>query len=592
VWLQAGTDLNFEEESKYEILANTVSLVEQLKGRKINYSFENTEITSMQKSAGKYIVKVSIRHDGVSPKTKLERELAKIIFDSPYERFLELVKKMRTDGNTEQRMVFLKFIFMIFECLETRRVESCYGEIYRGANERFIEARFEDAKRFFPGLPIPHDPIDALRMAGFDQSEIVLKSEFPIAQEYIKAVELTGKKGGMDLAIMYWEKVVQPFLEKKFLENQRAIKGDGSNNDEKGNSKDTSEIQEKMKVMQEEMSNVRDPNTKKILKNAMEDLNTKSLNAANNEELSKLVTKPLRIWSEQRSDFAKKYAELKESGKTEIAKIEQQLEQLSNNQIRSKYSWDGIKKGIIEIKPTSGKPEKFNTNIAIKLKNIFKRIQGGINYEIDSVGDDIDVESYIDYKINRSGNFLRGTRAYVGFDIVIAIDESGSMEEKIPIARRMCATLYESISALPNVRMTIIGWTGNENICIVKKITKPSEISSLNASGFTPMGTAIWYCNHLIESQTSPKRLFILITDGEPNTDKDLDIGKEGVRQMRKRGVICNGICVGDHGDTYFKKLKRIFDDETTWCTSFDEVDDFLRKKISRQIISYLKKSE
>lgn len=73
MWLQAGTDLNFEEESKYEILANTVSLVEQLKGRKINYSFENTEITSMQKSAGKYIVKVSIRHDGVSPKTKLER---------------------------------------------------------------------------------------------------------------------------------------------------------------------------------------------------------------------------------------------------------------------------------------------------------------------------------------------------------------------------------------------------------------------------------------------------------------------------------------------------------------------------------------
>ena len=39
-----------------------------------------------------------------------------------------------------------------------------------------------------------------------------MNSEFKVAIDYINGVELTGRKGAYDLALMYWEKVVQKFL--------------------------------------------------------------------------------------------------------------------------------------------------------------------------------------------------------------------------------------------------------------------------------------------------------------------------------------------------------------------------------------------
>jgi len=75
VRFQSGS--NFEEDSKFEILANTVSIVEQLKGEKITYSLEDSDKTSMRKSSGRYVISLGISHDSVWPKTKLERELAK-----------------------------------------------------------------------------------------------------------------------------------------------------------------------------------------------------------------------------------------------------------------------------------------------------------------------------------------------------------------------------------------------------------------------------------------------------------------------------------------------------------------------------------
>ena len=44
---------------------------------------------------------------------------------------------------------------------------------------------------------IPNDPIEALRFARYDQTDLVLNSEFKVAIDYISGVELTGKKGGI-----------------------------------------------------------------------------------------------------------------------------------------------------------------------------------------------------------------------------------------------------------------------------------------------------------------------------------------------------------------------------------------------------------
>ena len=85
-------------------------------------------------------------------------------------------------------------------------------DIYKGAKDRFEVARHYYFSNQFQKNAIPNDPIEALRFARYDQNNLVLKSEFKVAIDYISGVELTGRKGAYDLALMYWEKVVQKFF--------------------------------------------------------------------------------------------------------------------------------------------------------------------------------------------------------------------------------------------------------------------------------------------------------------------------------------------------------------------------------------------
>ena len=224
---QIQKDPEPQNDSTVEVLANTVSIIEQLKEKKIWYYFDESSDTSSKSSSGEISIKIGMRDGNVSPKTKLERELAKVVFDSPYDKFNKLVKNIKTNTNNDQRHYFIKNLYIIFDNLENRRVESCYGHIYRGANERFVEARPHEANGKFHDSVIPSDPITALKQARYDQDEAVKKSEFAVAIDYMRAVEMTGKMGGFELAVMYWEKVVQPFLEKNLEKpGQQSIEND------------------------------------------------------------------------------------------------------------------------------------------------------------------------------------------------------------------------------------------------------------------------------------------------------------------------------------------------------------------------------
>ena len=141
----ANSDTVSEEESKYQIFSNTISIFEQLKKSKIQVTFDRTSNSDYKKSSKGAHIRIGIKSGKISSKTKLERELAKFVFDSPYDEFADNAKNIRTNTNVRQRQSFIKYIFEIFENLESRRVESCYGHYYLGAGERFIEARPHDA---------------------------------------------------------------------------------------------------------------------------------------------------------------------------------------------------------------------------------------------------------------------------------------------------------------------------------------------------------------------------------------------------------------------------------------------------------------
>jgi uncharacterized protein YegL len=164
------------------------------------------------------------------------------------------------------------------------------------------------------------------------------------------------------------------------------------------------------------------------------------------------------------------------------------------------------------------------------------------------------------------------------------------MSKNMDTVKRMCATLYDAISDLSHVRLTIIGWNGTGGECFIKKITKPTQIGSLEGFGETPLATAVWYAKHEIEKMTSQKRLFFLITDGHPTKYQDIAVARKGIKLMSHNGIICNGIYVGDNDQRDISLMKEIFVDDFVICKNFNYVDTYLMDKISKQIIRSIKK--
>ena len=598
--ISESNNLNFEKNSEYEIYHNMIGIFEQLKKKKIKLNLVDGNAVELDNTGAEYEIRLGIEPEVETPKTKLERILSKIIFNSPDKEFKKYIDTIKPDTTKIQHTLLLKNLKIIYDILEIRRVESCYGEIYPGANDRFVDARMVNFKKQVPEDVIPIDPIEALRFARYDQVDLVLKSEFKDAIDYIKAVELTGKKGAYDLALMYWEKVVQEFLFRKketnenqeledFLSddvrNQKSKDGteesktNSEQNDDKSSKTLEDVINEKIEEEGEDKSKEKDGGTKE-----------EKVAEAKKSKLLSDFKNPFELDDKSKSSFEDTRERLKKSGKKEITSIEKELEKISKKKVIQKSNWNNIQSHITVNEHKHTDLIEFNKTTSRKLKSTFKKIQGGRMSEVDSTGEDIDVEAYIDFKINKIGKFLINSKKFSGFDIILAIDESSSMGDHMDTVKRMCATLYDSISDLPHVRLTIMGWNGTAGHCYIKKITKPTQIGSLEAFGETPLAMALGYAKHEIEKMTSQRRLFFLITDGHPNEHGDIAIARKAIKQMHHKGISCNGIYVGDNTAENTSQMKEIFLDNFVICENFDYVDTYLMDKISKQIIRSIKK--
>ncbi|HIH99175.1 MAG TPA: hypothetical protein HA352_01615, partial [Nitrosopumilus sp.] len=454
--ISESNNLNFEKNSEYEIYHNMIGIFEQLKKKKIKLSLVDGNTVELENTGAEYEIRLGVTPEVETPKTKLERILSKVIFNSPDKEFKKYLESIKTDTTKVQHTLLLKNLKIIYDILEIRRVESCYGEIYPGANERFIDARHTNFREEVPEDKIPIDPIEALRFARYDQMDLVLKSEFKDAIDYIKAVELTGKKGAYDLALMYWEKVVQEFLFRKKEKNENQALEDFLSDDIRNQkSKDGTE---ESKTNSEQNDDKSSKTLEDIINEKIEeegDDESKQKDGGTKEEKvvetkkSKLLSdfkNPFELDSKKDSSFEETRERLKKSGKKEITNIEKELEKISKKQTVEKTSWKNIQSHITVNTHKHTDLIEFNKTTSRKLKSTFKKIQGGRMGDVDSTGEDIDVEAYIDFKINKIGNFLINSKKFAGFDIILAIDESSSMSDHMDTVKRMCATLYDAIS--------------------------------------------------------------------------------------------------------------------------------------------------
>ena len=615
---------------KFETYYKIASIFEEIKKKRIELNFIPSTKVKLKKTSEKFVITLGVTNNGVTATTRLERTLGNIIFNSPNELFIKKIKERLPNTNTEHIEEIIQNATIIFETLEQRRVETCYGAIYPGANDRFIEAREIESKVELGNIKIPEDPIMALKMAKYGLNDLVEQSEFKEAIKFINAVEQTGKFGAYKLSLIYWEKVVEPWLLYNSTNIEIIAENDSDstyevNKKEKTPNKYTKEFLKSFIKLSLELQNTDDDAAKEQINEMLEKIRDeakkseqiKTGHAVENSSLDRELMRyklnheenedVINEKNKEFSSFEKKEIpkvdftsdknfeticnDLKIQGGKEIERIEKELAKITSKASVQNYKWTDMIEKIELVKRKDCEPVKYNKNTAIGLKNIFKKIRGGEYTDIDSHGSEIDIDSYINFKITHQGEFMKGAKTFGGFDIIIAIDESGSMRNNVEMVRRMCATLFEAVTDLPNVRITILGWYGQGKHCNIHKIIKSDQIGQITADGSTPLAFAVWYAKHEIEKMHSKRRLFFLITDGSPDNPKDIQSTKEAIKIMTRKGVSCNGIYAGETNLYSKKNMNEIFGKNYTECKNFNQVDSIITLKLSKQIIRTLKSS-
>jgi len=339
--ISEGKNQNFETSYENEIYHNMIGIFEQLKKKKIKLRIFEDNRAELEDTRSEFEISLGIEKEEVSPKTKLEMLLSKIIFNSPDKEFKKHLKSMSPKTDPFQHKMLLKNLETIYNILESRRVESCYGDIYKGAMDRFEDARHYYFSNQFQANAIPNDPIEALRFARYDQNNLVLKSDFKVAIDYIDGVELTGKKGAYDLALMYWEKVVQKFLFEEREKIEKSDTEDSSSNhvqDQKSSQgedeTDSNQSDEQSARTAEDIVNERIENEINAkIKQVDEKIKWKKIKDAGKHKLLSDFKNPFEIDSDDNSSFAEARARLKKTGSKEISNVEKKLEEISKRHL-------------------------------------------------------------------------------------------------------------------------------------------------------------------------------------------------------------------------------------------------------------------
>jgi hypothetical protein len=153
------------------------------------------------------------------------------------------------------------------------------------------------------------------------------------------------------------------------------------------------------------------------------------------------------------------------------------------------------------------------------------------------------------YKIP-TGNakvFLRkGEHIAANTAIHILLDTSGSMSQKISLASQSC---YAVASALYEIRGISIGVTafpsiedGDTVAPILSHGQKMHTQFNMVARGSTPMASALWWVFQCLSRQREPRKIILVITDGNPDLYPETQTAIKGIRDLGME-VYAIGIC-------------------------------------------------
>jgi len=604
----------FISKEEFELLEKTAQTFSAIKQVPIELGVdkENSFVTAKNFPHGVkgYRICVADTNDGVKHVTRLEHELSHIIFDSPVQTMKSALERI-VEGTPEPPTLVKRHIskarfdvgikkmaMTVFNIIEDERVESNWGSLYAGSKLQFeLQQSIYGKKSCTEKVT---DPIYGVFCARFGRDDLIDGTDFETAKDYIKEVRKTDEEASIILTADFWKKQVIPWIEKLFEEfdpeKKKGEKGDGEGK-EKGEGKGgsgsgsprsledmmddfdkpkTKDVKEKLKKIEEEAEK-REPTKpqQKAIDALRKSIDFGDSHAEKSGHDSFREEQPDEHYDPSRyTDFDKESVEelidaSRERQEDKNDTIKAMLEE-ADEIIPDGLMLESLKGKVVKIDRAEGtvEPDKI---LATNLNKLFKSIKGRYHDTIDIAGGEIDIDEFIQAKIQKKGEYFIDEVVSKGLAIAIGIDCSGSMRhEAMQTARNMCGTLYKAIDGIDDVDLTVVAWSSPNHayklaVTDVKRYEDVKHVTTNGSNCENANHMAHQYLENIVRSSRADTKLVIMITDGIPAmytgkrgySSEDLTIlTSQAVKNTRTHGIRVLGLYLGN--DAYALKFMKL----------------------------------
>ncbi len=503
--------------SEKELFEKTKGIVEHAINAKINLTFRRgnnfcqyhppSEIFNEYEK--KYTINIATPGiKGINKYTALLHELGHVLYKSPFTPIKKLLEKSEN----------YSLYYSIFNVLEDHRIESHLSENYIAYRKRFDNTCTALGKELVEQTTF--DPLYILLAIRFNQEEKVRDAKnFIHYKKALEDVKNTDEFGALRVFVS-----IKKYIEEDLILDSTCagIQNEYSN---KSAPKDNPRPVEKSE------------NQKKMIENISKQEGVKEIDRQTKAE--KYKTKKLEISESEEKAIPKGLLHaIYDYGDTEIKKI------LDDGKTEGKKQFEEIQERMLSVGTVS---ENLPANVSIvnrieakyaidykvssNLNKLFKKLKMKNKPYIDYQGYEIDIEEYVNnlirgIDINKSFEDRKKSK---GASIVISIDGSGSMDgQRIKIAQKLVATIYESLKGIPQIEVKGNIWAGNEMGDVgITEINRMNDVKKITVrcveGGYfsTPTHMGLEYSGRMLKKMKGEKKLLILITDGFPNHFKN-----------------------------------------------------------------------
>ena len=408
-------------------------------------------------------------------------ELAHVLFQSPFDASKNLFKE-----NWKLEDKDYEFFFNVFNVIEDQRIESQMGKMYLKHGSRFNKTTKKLGKLM--GKDVRNkNPIDILLAIRFQRGDDIINDtkDYDVYAKALEDVVLTDKFGALRVMV-----TLKPYLD-KYLSDREEVSINTSQ----------SLFNEQLKEISQEHSDFVQ--------------NNKKSSGETDLDVPEELLQPDKETEESKEDIIEQG---KQEGESVVGDIFDSL--------RGEIPKEPLPKRVKLVKRVDGKV-KIDMKIAKGLSKIFKKMKMQKKDFIDSEGDEVDVESYVEALIR--GNNLNNCRVNKkitnGIALVISIDASSSMRgNRIYTARKLVATMYESIKSIDNVEIRANVWGADgAGIVGMTEINSKNDLGQISCDvpnhsyAVTPTHMGLEYSAKMLKKMKGNKKMMIMITDGQPN---------------------------------------------------------------------------